>query len=114
MTQTIDLALLFEDSAITVGPRDGASRAWLLAGGDIHCDLPIAKIRREWQMRGVHRRDLPVIAAQLEYELNAQRFGYEQADRHWMGATREETHFRVRACEYRDVVISQQLVEIKP
>jgi hypothetical protein len=110
---TIDLALLFEDCAITVGPRDKVSQDWLVAGGEIHCVMPLAKIREHWQMRGISKRDLPVIAAELEYHLNGERGGYERWCSHGgPDYQREEVCFRVRACEYRNVVVSQQLCEI--
>jgi hypothetical protein len=103
----VSLALIMTGRDIELSPRDEASRSWLLAGGEIFAVMPLARIRDAWTNRGVSRLDLPVIAAQLQQELNRERGGYERA-----GYGRDHVEFRVRACEYRNVSIEQELTEI--
>jgi hypothetical protein len=106
------LDLILEDRAITVAPRDEESRAWLVGGGDIHTYGAMGMLRREWMNRGISRRDLPIMAAQLQAVLNRDRGGYER----WAddgGIRRERVTFHVRACELADVIVGQQLREIR-
>lgn len=102
----VSLALIMTGRDIEVSPRDEVSREWLLLG-QIFTDMPLARVRKTWMNRGVSRRELPVIAAQLQQELNRERDGYERA-----GYGRDHVEFRVRACEYRNVSIEQELTEI--
>jgi len=107
-TLLIDLALIldWERCMITVSPRDATSKAWLEAGGEIHLTMPLQRVRRGWVHRGVSKRDLPFIAQHLEREVNAERVDYENRVRTAF------VRFGVRACEYRPVVVEEQLVEI--
>jgi hypothetical protein len=109
---TIDLALTFEDCTISFGPRDVASQEWMANGGELHMRDPLYQLHRDWVNRGISRRDLPVIASHFEHILN-RLVSFElwrEAPDVW--SRLRDVRFRVRACEYRDVVVSQELVEL--
>ncbi|HUO64000.1 MAG TPA: hypothetical protein VMT97_09870 [Terriglobales bacterium] len=110
----IDLALTmnWDTREVTIAPRDEVSQAWLMKGGDIH--VQIGRLRSNWRNRAISKRDLPNIAAELQY------LSQSEWDKRWatdpMGpGLSEEVTFRVRAYEYKDVinVTHQELVEVR-
>jgi hypothetical protein len=94
---TVRLALIFENNALTLGPRDQATIEWLeKQNGRMYCDSALRKASEHWLNAGVSRRDLPIMAAKLQ-GLIADRYR-SHAEGHWWhhpGLTIE-----VRACEY--------------
>src|SRR5277367_1518051 len=64
--RTARLALILEDRTVTVGPRDEATERWLEEGGRVYCGASIRELSAAWLNRGVSRRDLPILAAELQ------------------------------------------------
>lgn len=110
----VDLVLLFGpvSARIVIGPRDEATAAWLEQGGDIH--IPYTALHRNCLNRAISRRDLPAIAAELQQMRVQEWQGYML----WVDGDKTrhrpvpDVTFRVKAYEYRDVVIGRELVEI--
>jgi hypothetical protein len=100
----VNLALVMDGTGIRIGPRDVDTQTWLIRGGAALIDL--TDVKNRWVMRGVSRRDLPTIAAEVAYELTRQ-----QRERERTGPF-EDVEFRVRACEYQTVEAIQELREI--
>jgi hypothetical protein len=108
----INLALLLENNRISIAPRDIATRDWIETGGYIQS--LIDKVARHWMNQAISKKELRQIAAQLEYEMNAHFISNESAGYgNAVGADRHRiVRARVRACEYRPVVVHEELVEL--
>ena len=89
---------------ITIGPRNEATRAWLEEHGIHFFDEVLADLLEAWKCRAVSERNLPEIAAQ------AQRLMVDRVEG-YLGLAMA-LGLSVRACRYRDVVITQELEEI--
>jgi hypothetical protein len=93
----VRLALIFEKGSITVGPRDAATIEWLeKRSGQIHCSAALGELSKRWMARGISRRDLPIIAAELQ-SLIHHRYRAHAEGHHWYHPA---LVVEVRACEY--------------
>lgn len=108
----IDLALVLDNASITVSPRDGVSRSWLIHGGQAHLAVPLEVIRRRWTNEFISKGSLTTIAAYLESECNAYMGRIQSGYPFPGGSDRWAVTIRIRACEYRPVVQYEELVEL--
>ncbi|MGA7119065.1 MAG: hypothetical protein WBY94_03160 [Polyangiaceae bacterium] len=110
----IDLALTLDQTKrnIVVSPRDVASRDWLERPGSLMALMdPLESLHEKYSGSGVTRRELPIMAAELESLANA------RVQAHLAGRDRASIFdgiaFRVRAYEYVTVAKEEELVEIR-
>jgi hypothetical protein len=101
---TVRLALILEHGTLTAGPRDAATIEWLeKQGGALFCGESMRKLSEHWLNRGVSRRDLPIMAAELErliadrYRAHAEGHNANASGRGWY---HPKLTVGVRACEY--------------
>lgn len=91
------LALLFEQSHVTIGPRDAATKWWLEnASGSVFVNMALSKLGATWMGCAIGRRDLRMMAAELQSHIQT-RYAAHAQDHHWY---HPPIRIEVRACEY--------------